>query len=229
LISNTAQFLIKQESRPDASLHPEHFTTVAMSAGESAQDKIFLLNEDGLTALLEPQHETLEQGRVEYLIPTEDNIRILLKPSFAKMHYMAVPTNQSSCQTPVPAARAISKSTSKPMKKRPRTITANSRPSFEAVLLPAEGDFAASAALLEIERLQKEKNDIEKAMPRRKPDPDLYSDIEKWRSAAQELAEAVFEIAQNQSEVKMTMPKMLQHLQVDPALLHYDADEESFR
>ena len=43
----------------------------------------------------------------------------------------------------------------------------------------------------------------------------------RWRSAAQELAEAVFEIAQNQSEVKMTMPKMLQHLQVDPALLHY--------
>ena len=90
------------------------------SSAASAQDKIFLLNEDGLTALLEPQHETLEQGRVEYLIPTEDNIRILLKPSFAKMHYMAVPTNQSSCQTPVPAARAISKSTSKPMKKRPR-------------------------------------------------------------------------------------------------------------
>ena len=47
----------------------------------------------------------------------------------------------------------------------------------------------------------------------------LYS--VRWRSAAQELAEAVFEIAQNQSEVKMTMPKMLQHLQVDPALLHY--------
>ena len=80
---------------------------------------------------------------------------------------------------------------------------------------------------MEIERLKKSIETLNKACFDEDEEDELDDLIDKWRVACQEMIYTLVDKLQPTSE-RMSLGNLLNHLGIDYDIIHYDKEEESF-